>query len=196
MELLDARRSVLLLIDFQGKLVEIVERPARTLAVAKRLLRLAGMFEVPALLLEQYPKGIGPTHPELRAAFDALSTPKRLLEKTTFGGCGQPGFAALIDGLRPRTGSAPRQVVVGGVEAHVCVMQTVIGLLREGDQVHLCWDAISGRGEEYVRHALARMTQAGAVITNHESVGFEWARDKNHPRFREMSELFKQGQPA
>jgi nicotinamidase-related amidase len=196
MELLDSRRSVLLLIDFQGKLAEIVERPARTLAVAKRLVRLAGMFEVPVLLLEQYPKGIGPTHPELRAAFDALAVPKKHLEKTTFGGCGQPGFAELIDGLRPRTGGSPRQVVVGGMEAHVCVMQTVIGLLREGDQIHICWDAISGRGEEYVRHAFARMTQAGAILTNHESVGFEWARDKNHPRFREMVELFKRGQPA
>jgi len=196
MELLDARRSVLLLIDLQGKLVRIVEQPARTLAVAKRLLRLAGMFEVPVLLLEQYPKGIGPTDPEIRTAFDALPTPKRLLEKTTFGGCGQPGFATLIDGLRPRSGGAPRQVVVGGLEAHVCVIQTVIGLLREGDQVHLCWDAVSGRGEEYVRNALARMAQAGAIMTNHESVGFKWARDKNHPRFREMSELFKSGQPA
>lgn len=196
MELLDARRSVLLLIDFQGKLVEIVERPARTLAVGKRLVKLAGMFEVPVLLLEQYPKGIGPTHPELRAAFDALTVPKRHLEKTTFGGCGQPGFAELIDSLRPRTGGPPRQVVVAGMEAHVCVMQTVIGLLREGDQVHLSWDAISGRGEDYVRHALTRMTQAGAILTNHESVGFEWARDKNHPRFREMSELFKSGQPS
>jgi len=75
-------------------------------------------------------------------------------------------------------------------------MQTVIGLLHEGDQVHLCWDAISGRGAEYVRHALERLAQAGAILTNHESVGFEWARDKNHPRFREMSELFKSGQPA
>jgi nicotinamidase-related amidase len=196
MELLDARRSVLLLIDFQGKLVEIVEHSARVVAVAKRLLRLAGMFEVPVLLLEQYPKGIGPTHPEIRAAFDAVSTPKKILEKTTFSGCGQPGFAERIDSLRPRAGGAPRQVVVGGVEAHVCVMQTAIQLLREGDQVHLCWDAISGRGAEYVRQSLTRMAQAGAVLTNHESVGFEWARDKNHPRFREMSDLFKQGQPA
>lgn len=196
MGLLDARRSVLLLIDYQGRLVQIVEHPARILAVARRLLRLAEMFEVPSVLVEQYPKGIGATHPELRGAFDAVSTPKRHLEKTTFSGCGHPGFAALIDEVRPRTGGAPRQFVVGGVEAHVCVMQTVIELLRAGEQVYLCWDAISSRGAEYVRHALARMAQAGAVITNHESVGFEWARDKNHPRFREMSDIFKEGQPA
>lgn len=196
MELLDARRSVLILIDFQGRLVEIVEEKTRLLAVAKRLLRLAEMFTVPAVLMEQYPKGIGPTHPGIRAAFDAAPIPKKVLEKTTFSGCAHPGFAALLDEIRPPNGEAPRQLVVGGVEAHVCVMQTVIGLLRRGEQVHVCWDAVSGRGPEHVRRALDRMAQAGAVITNHESVGFEWARDKNHPRFREMSDLFKQGQPA
>ncbi|MFI5181422.1 MAG: isochorismatase family protein [Thermoanaerobaculia bacterium] len=196
MELLDARRSVLLLIDYQGKLVEIVEHPARVVAVAKRLVTLAEMFRIPVLLTEQYPRGVGPTHPEIRAAFDALTTPKRIFEKTTFSCCGDQAFAALLDELSPRTGAAPRQIVVGGLEAHVCVMQTVLELLRAGDQVHLSWDGISGRGAEYIRQALFRMTSAGAVMTNHESVGFEWARDKSHPRFREMSELFKQGQPT
>jgi nicotinamidase-related amidase len=89
-----------------------------------------------------------------------------------------------------------RQVVVAGIEAHVCVMQTVIELLREGSQVHLCWECVSGRGEEYRRHALERMAQAGAVLTNHESVGFEWARTKEHARFRDLSRLLKKGQPG
>ena len=196
MELLDARRSVLVVIDYQGRLMEMVEQPARIVAVAKRLLRLAGMFEVPVVLTEQYPKGLGPTHPEIRAAFDALATPKRYLDKTAFGCAGDPAFLRLLDEVRPRTGEAPRQIVVAGIEAHVCVMQTVIELLRAGEQVHLAWDAVSGRGAEYVRHALGRMATAGAVMTNHESVGFEWMRDKKDPRFREMSDLFKGGQPA
>ncbi len=195
MELLDRSRSILLVVDLQGKLVGMVERSAPTLAATKRLMTLAEFFEVPVVLTEQYPKGIGPTHPEIRAAFDALSVPKRTLEKTTFGCAGDPRFVPLLNELRPR-GKAPRQVVLAGIEAHVCVTQTTIALLQAGDQVYLCWDAISGRGEEYRRNALERLAQAGAVITNHESVGFEWARDKNHPRFREMSDLFKQGQPA
>ncbi len=195
MELLDARRSVLVVIDYQGKLMDLVENKARVVAVAKRLLTLGEMFGIPVLLAEQYPKGIGPTHPGIRAAFDAVTTPKRYLEKTTFSCCGQPDFAALIDSIRPRQGSAPRQVVVGGVEAHICVMQTVIELLRAGDQVHVCWDAVSSRAPGYAERALDRMAQAGAVITNHESVGFEWAREKNHPRFREMSDLLKGNLP-
>ncbi|NJL29352.1 MAG: isochorismatase family protein [Thermoanaerobaculia bacterium] len=74
------------------------------------------------------------------------------------------------------------------------MMQTTIEALRQGQQVHLCWEGVSGRGEEYRRWALERMQQAGAVITNHESIAFEWARDKDHPQFRAMSALFKQGQ--
>jgi nicotinamidase-related amidase len=85
-------------------------------------------------------------------------------------------------------------VVIAGIEAHVCVMQTVLGLLAEGTQVQVCWECVSGRGNEYRRHALERMQQAGAVLTNHESVAFEWARSKEHPIFAEMSRVLKEGQ--
>ena len=91
--------------------------------------------------------------------------------------------------------SGSRQIVVAGIEAHVCVMQTVIELLRAGSQVHVCWECVSGRGEEYCSHALERMRQAGAWITNHESVAFEWARGKDHPAFRAMNRLLREGQP-
>ena len=136
-ELLDPGRSVLVVIDFQGKLMDLVAHPARLLAAGTRLLKLAEMCRVPVLLTEQYPKGIGPTHPEIRAAFDALTTPKRTMDKTTFDCVADPKFAALLGELRPKTGGPPRQVVVAGAEAHVCVMQTVIQLLRGRDQVHL-----------------------------------------------------------
>lgn len=196
MELLEASRSVLVVIDLQGKLMEVIHRPRVVIESTCRLMRLAEMFEVPVLLTEQYPKGLGPTHPEVSAAFEALGTPKRSLAKTSFGCCGEPAFLKAVDELRPRLRSGPRQVVVAGIEAHVCVMQTVLELLHRGNQVHVAWDAVSGRGEEYRRHALERMASAGAVLTNHESVGFEWARDKNHPRFRDLSSLLKDGQPA
>lgn len=196
MELLDAGRSVLVVIDLQGKLMEVVQRPPMVIEATKRLLKLAEMFSVPVLLTEQYPKGLGPTHPEVLAGFEALTVPKRSLAKTAFGCCGDPAFLRALDEVRPRMRSGVRQVVVAGIEAHVCVMQTVLELIHWGNQVHVCWDAVSGRGEEYRRHALERMAAAGASITNHESVGFEWARDKNHPRFKEMSSLFKDAQPA
>jgi nicotinamidase-related amidase len=194
MELVNADRSIVLIIDLQGRLMEMVDRPGLVVAATKRLLKLADLFEVPVALTEQYPRGLGTTHAEVRAAFDAITVPKRHMEKTSFGCCGDPDFEKMLPEVRPGLAAAQRQIVVAGIEAHICVMQTVLELLRQGSQVYLCWECISGRGAEYRRHALDRMVQAGAALTNHESVAFEWARDKNHPQFREMSTLFKEGQ--
>ncbi|NTV76350.1 MAG: isochorismatase family protein, partial [Holophaga sp.] len=72
---------------------------------------------------------------------------------------------------------------------------TVLELLASGQEVHLCWDAVSGRGEDYRKHAIERMAAAGAEITNHESVAFEWCRDKVHAQFKAMSAIMKEGQP-
>jgi nicotinamidase-related amidase len=195
MPLLDTTRSILVVIDFQGKLVHMVHRPAMVLESARRLLRLADLFAVPVVLTEQYPKGIGPTESSIRAGYDALSAPKFFMEKTSFGCCGDAAFETLLQQARPGLPTEKRQIVIAGMETHVCVMQTVLELLASGHEVHLCWDAISGRGEEYRRHALERMAAAGATLTNHESVAFEWARDKNHAQFKALSALMKEGQP-
>jgi nicotinamidase-related amidase len=196
MALADADRSVLVVIDLQGKLVDLVHRSRLVLAATRRLLRIADLFGVPVVLTEQYPRGLGPTHPEIAAAFESLSVPHRRFEKTAFGCCGEAGFEEVLAELRPGVPRERRQLVVAGIEAHVCVMQTVLEALAGGSEVHLCWEAVSGRGEEYRSWALARMQQAGAAVTNHESVAFEWARDKDHPRFRDLSALLKEGQPA
>jgi len=193
-DLLDVKRSVVVVIDLQGKLMEMVHRPEMVIAATLRLLKLAALFEVPVILTEQYPRGLGPTHPEVRSAFDALPGWKRHVEKTSFGCYGDEGFRRALDDARPGLSPENRQVVAAGIEAHVCVMQTTLELIRNGQSVHLCWEAVSGRGEEYRRHALERMSLAGATLTNHESVGFEWARDKNHAAFKAMNELFRQGQ--
>jgi nicotinamidase-related amidase len=182
MALLDSTRSILVVIDFQGKLVQMVHRPAMVLETTRRLLRLADLFSVPVVLTEQYPQGLGPTEPGLRA-------------KTAFGCCGDSGFEALLRKARPHLPPEKRQIVVAGIEAHVCVMQTVLELLDTSHDVHVCWDAVSGRGEEYRKHALDRMAAAGATLTNHESVAFEWARHKDHPAFKAVSALLKEGQP-
>lgn len=195
MALLDANRSILVVIDLQGKLVHMVHRPATVLEATRRLLRLADLFQVPVVMTEQYPQGIGPTEASIQAAFDGLSTPTFYMEKTSFGCCGDPGFEKLLQAARPGVEPRKRQIVVAGIEAQVCVSQTVLELLASGHEVHLCWDAVSGRGEEYRRHAIERMAAAGAVLTNHESVAFEWCRDKVHAQFKAMSAIMKEGQP-
>jgi nicotinamidase-related amidase len=194
MELLDAGRSAVVVIDLQGRLMEMVERPRLLIAATVRLLRLADLVGVPVILTEQYPRGLGPTHPEVRAAFDSLRVPKRFVEKTSFGCCGDPGFESGLSELLPGLPRSKRQLVVAGIEAHVCVMQTVLELLRQGSQVHLCWECVSGRGEEYRRLALGRMQQAGAVLTNHESAVFEWMRTKDHPAFKAVNAVLREGQ--
>jgi nicotinamidase-related amidase len=192
--LLEAERSIVVVIDLQGKLMDMVAHRDRVLASTKRLMQLAEIFGRPVVLTEQYPEGLGVTHPDVRSVYDGLSVPKRYVKKVAFGCCGEPEFEKALDEVLPDVARERRQIVVAGIEAHVCVMQTVLELLRAGSQVHLCWECISGRGEEYRRHALDRMQQAGAVLTNHESVGFEWARSKDHSAFKAMNRLFREGQ--
>jgi len=194
MELLDISRSIVLVIDMQGKLVEAVEQSAQMIAATTRLLKICDLFAVPVLLTEQYPQGLGATHAEIRAAFDSLKAPKHYMAKTSFGCCGDQNFERLLAELRPGIEPRRRQIIVAGIEAHVCVTQTVVELLRQGSQIHLCWECISGRGAKYRHYAMERMSQAGAIITSHESIAFEWLRHKDHPSFKAVNALLREGQ--
>lgn len=194
MELAVLERSVVVVIDLQGKLVEQVHRPELVAAATRRLMRLAGIFEVPVVLTEQYPRGLGATRADILEAFEALPTAKRRFEKVAFGCFGEPGFAELLAELRPGLPPGRMQLIVAGIEAHVCVLQTVLAGRAAGYGVQVCWEAVSGRGAEHRQWALERMRQAGATVTNLESVAFEWARDKNHPAFKALSALLKEGQ--
>jgi nicotinamidase-related amidase len=192
--LLDADRSLVLVIDMQGELVHQVDRAAFTLAATHRLLEIADLFSVPVLLTEQYPRGLGTTEPDLLVRFENLTTVHRRVEKTSFSCCGAPSFEAAFEELVGTIAVDRRQVVVAGIEAHICVVQTVLGLLERGCEVQVCWECVSGRGAEYREWALDRMCQAGATVTNHESAGFEWARGKEHPSFRGLNRLLRGGQ--
>jgi nicotinamidase-related amidase len=191
---LDRDRSIVVIVDMQGRLMEMVHRPRLVIDATVRLLRLAELFAVPVVLTEQYPRGLGPTHDVVRAGFDALSVPRREVVKDAFGCCEEPGFEAALAALRPGLEPHRRQIVLAGIETHICVMQTALALREQGTPTFVCWECTSCRGEEVLAHALGRLRQAGVVVTHHESVGFEWAADKNHPAFRAMSALFKEGQ--
>jgi nicotinamidase-related amidase len=194
MELAVVERSIVVVIDLQGKLVDMAYRPRLLRAATCRLLRLAELFAVPVVLTEQYPRGLGPTDPEILAEFDALTVPKRRFEKVAFGCGAEPGFEDVLVELRPGVAALDLQLIVAGIEAHVCVLQTVFQAITSGHGVHVCWEAVSGRGAEHRQWALERMRQAGATVTNLESVAFEWMRDKDHPRFRALSTILKEGQ--
>jgi len=177
MRTLKADATVLLAIDFQTRLMTAIEDAGAVAANAKRLLDAAALLGVSAVFTEQYPKGLGPTVPELAPA------PGAALAKVTFDACG-------CDGFMGRLGDRP-DVLVIGCEAHVCVLQTVLSLVDAGRRVFVARDAIGSRRAESKETAIRRMERHGVEIITTEMAIFEWLGTAEHPRFREASALVK-----
>ena len=174
---LDRRTSLLLMIDLQGKLHPAIAEGDSVLREATRLARLARLFDVPVWATEHCPDRIGPLLPELAA----LSA--RTFGKTSFDAC---RTAAFREALPP-----DRDFVLCGYEAHICVMQTALGLLGLGRRVWVVRDAVGSRLTTSRDAALARLAAAGAGIITTEMAGFEWAGDAADPRWRELLALVK-----
>ena len=179
---LDAEKAVLVVIDIQARLV-----PAMPQDVYLRLRDTVGMlvdgaklFGVPVVTTEQYPQGIGHTVPELADACDGT-----VVEKVSFGCCGEPDFLAALK----QTGRS--QVIVTGMETHVCVYQTVLGLLEDGYHVHLVRDAVCSRNKLDYLSGVTSAVQAGAVATTAETVLFQMLKESTHDQFRAVSKLIK-----
>ena len=180
--LIDAGRSLLLVIDFQQRLMPAIHDGAAVLRNAVILAQGAKMLAIPALATEQYPRGLGHTAPELAALCPES------VEKTTFGSCGTPAFGTALARLSPC--SAPT-LLVCGCEAHVCVLQTVLQLQAQGVDVRVVVDAVGARTVQSKEIALRRMEAAGIALVTTEMVVFEWLRDARHAQFRALSALIK-----
>ncbi len=185
---LDPDRAMLLVIDLQQKLLPSIANRDRVIEASSLLIRGCRLFDIPVLLTEQYPKGIGSTDPDL-ASLLAESNATRL-EKLHFSCCGDDKIRDAIRNIdRP-------QIIVIGIEAHVCVQQTVLDLLVMDYDVHVCADAIGSRysmDEKIARH---RMRQAGATISTVESALFELCIQCGTPTFKAMSALIKEPRSA
>jgi nicotinamidase-related amidase len=179
MRTIDHKTSALLVVDFQARLMPAIEGGAATIANARRLLDAAALLDVPALFTEQNPRGLGATMPELAQARDD----RTVLHKMTFDACR----------ARDTLGWLPErpELIVIGCEAHVCVLQTVLGLLEAGRKVFVVQDAIGSRRAESKDVALQRMARHGAEIVTTEMVIFEWLVSAEHPRFRQVMALVK-----
>lgn len=176
--LLTAKNAALLLIDLQERLMPAIAGGDLLLSRARRLAEAATLLGVPVLATEQYPKGLGPTVPEL--ARYAQGT----LEKTTFCAPQAPGWDRL---LPPGT----REVVIAGAEAHVCVLQSALALLGSRVRVVLTADAIGSRDPADKALAIERARQHGTEVVSTEMVLFEWLRDAGHPEFRAVHRLLR-----
>lgn len=172
--------AAVLIIDMQQKLVPTVQDSEARVAAAIRLLQAAAVFRLPVLAAEQYPAGLGHTDPRVAA----LLNPDRTFEKRRFSACLPPIVREL--GLLARN-----QVIVAGIETHVCVQLTVLDLLREGRQVWVCADAVSSRRAIDYDIALTRMSRAGAMVTTTESVIFELLGEAGSDEFKSILKIVK-----
>ncbi len=176
--LLTATGSALLLVDLQQRLMPAIHDGDAVVANAVRLAEGAALLDVPVCATEQNPAGLGPTVEAL------VPYPQMVMPKMAFGAVAEPGFAML---LPPRT----EEIVVAGCEAHVCVLQTVLGLLAARHRVLVVADAIGSRVPSNKAAAIDRMVRHGAEIVTTEMVLFEWLRDANHPNFRAVQKLIR-----
>ena len=180
---IDRDQSLLLVIDIQSKLAPHIDGHEDLIRRTGVLLDAAVLFGVPKLLTEHCPDRIGPAIEPMRSRFAA----GEIFGKTCFGAADHPEF---VERVRAR---GRRQVIVTGMEAHVCVMQAALGLRALGFEVIVVADAVGSRAvRRYDRDlALQRMAQAGCLLAGTETVLYEWTGSAVEPRFREVLRMVK-----
>ncbi|HEX2022758.1 MAG TPA: hydrolase, partial [Candidatus Thermoplasmatota archaeon] len=174
--------TVLLLVDMQERLQPLIHDDKGLRARAAALAEGCRLLGVPIVVTEQYPKGLGPTVPELSGAVEAAGG---ALAKTSFSCAADPAVRArLADARRPH-------VLLAGVEAHICVLQTALDLLGEGRRVHVVEDAVGSRAPHSREVGIARMRRHGAEPSCVETALFELMGGSRHPRFKEVQALIR-----
>ncbi|MFN3612996.1 MAG: isochorismatase family protein [Rubrimonas sp.] len=179
MPLLVRHDCALLLIDVQARLAPAIRDSATVVANAGRLAQGAALLGVPVLRTEQSPAKLGPTLTECAAG--------ACIEKTSFDACAAPDFAQALSAAAPQR----RTVVIAGMEAHICVLQTALSLRGRGLGVAVAADAVGSRRRDDHAAALARMARDGVEVVTVEMALFEWLGDAADPQFRAVSALVK-----
>jgi nicotinamidase-related amidase len=179
---LSRERAALAVIDMQEAFRMVIPDFAEVASRISKAVEGARLLEVPVIVTEQYPKGLKHTAEEILPHLPAES---QAIEKLCFSSCGAADFQAQLE--RRQT----RQVIVCGIEAHICVMQTVLDLLSQGYEVFMLVDCITSRKHASKEVALARLTQAGAIPSNLEMALFEMMKTADSPQFKAVQKLIK-----
>lgn len=182
-DLLDKERSVLLIIDIQEKFRNTIPDLHTVIRNTLVLIKAAELLGIPVIVSEQYPQGLGRTVPELT---DALTESTEFYEKTSFGCCGSK---EICNALAHHHHHGRSQIIVTGIETHICVNQTVLQLLTEGYSVHIIANAVSSRKEFNKDIGIGKMMYAGAIISSMETALFELIRDASDPSFKILRKL-------
>jgi nicotinamidase-related amidase len=175
-------KSVLIIIDMQEAFREKIEKFTKVAEAIGVMTQAAKLLQVPTLVTEQYPKGLGHTASEIA---EVLPAETEIIEKTTFSSCVASPF---LEQLRKTNAS---QVIVSGIEAHICVNQTVHDLLASEYQVHILLDCIASRKSKDRKVGIAKMQSAGAIPCSVEMALFELMRDAKHDQFKAIQKLVK-----
>ena len=179
-----AETSALVVIDLQQRLGDAMPNKVLNRVILNTVLlaRTADLLGLPILHTEQYPRGLGPTHPTVAGALPAtIST----FTKMGFSCCDGADFNAAVNA------SGRRQWILVGMEAHICVLQTALDLRQAGHQVFVVEDAICSRRLENYQNALDRLRQCEVQVVSAESVVFEWMRSAAHPQFKTIQALLR-----
>lgn len=173
--------TALIVVDVQGKLAEIVHESEFVLNQMEKLIKGAQILNLPIIWIEQYPEGLGPTIDQLKRHL----TDETYVAKRTFSACLEEDFMKEINSLKKKS------FLVVGIEAHVCVYQTVRGLLHEKYDVEVVLDGVSSRTESDRTIGVEKMRSLGASITSTEMALFDLMVTSKHPDFREVIALIK-----
>ncbi len=179
--LLDARQSVLFIVDIQTRLAPAIADADAVIARTLILLAAAARLGVPVVVSEQYPQGLGPTDARLLPLPEGAA----IMPKTSFSAQADPAIAAHVAQLDRH------QIVLAGMETHVCVLQTALGLKTAGYAVGVAADAVGSRHPERKQRGLERMRDAGIAMVDSEMVVFEWLADAGSQAFKELSRLIR-----
>ena len=177
-----AENSALVIIDLQQRLGGAMPSKVlnRVIRNSTLLIQTAGLLDVPMIQTEQYPKGLGPTLPAVAESVPDTATK---FEKMTFSCCGTDGFLGTLDKMQRR------QIILVGMEAHVCVLQTALELQESALEVFVVEDAICSRRLENYQNALARLRQSSVAVVSTESIVFEWMGTADHKHFKSIQKL-------
>jgi nicotinamidase-related amidase len=181
---LDRERTALVVIDVQERLFPAMDADHReeVMRNIKVLTATARRLHLETLVTEQYPKGLGHTLQEVK---DALPAGVQPVEKVAFSCLGTDAFRSRL------AATGARQLLLAGIEAHVCVLMSALDLLAEGFAVHIVADAVTSRTQANWRLAMAQLRQAGAVVTTTETVLFQLLRQADTDDFRELARLIR-----
>jgi nicotinamidase-related amidase len=179
---LDLKQTALVVVDMQESFRQPISDFAEVAARIALVAHAAQLLGVPVVVTEQYPKGLGRTVNEIRAVLPEGFAP---VEKTAFSSCGAQEFVSRLE----RAGA--RQIILCGIEAHVCVNQTAHDLLARSYQVHILHDCVSSRTPQNKNIGLKKMRQSGAIPSTTELALFELMRDARHEQFKAIQKLIK-----